>query len=79
MVVSYNIQSHSKAIEYFYRYHLYSSKYLAYKDWKLVVEKIRLRDGKPLTGNDILEIDKLKGQFNNKRTQFDFSHLDSIV
>lgn len=79
MVVSHNIQSHTKVIEYFDRYPLYSSKYLAYKDWRHVVQEIILRAGKPLTVEDILEIEKIKAQFNKKRTQFDFSHLDSIV
>ncbi len=79
MVVSHNIQSHTKVIEYFDRYPLYSSKYLAYKDWRHVVQEIILRAGKPLTVEDILEIEKIKAQFNKKRTQFDFSHLDSMV
>lgn len=78
MVISHNIQSHFKVIEYFDRYPLYSSKYLAYKDWRYVVEQIRLREGKPLTAEGILEIEKIKSQFNKKRTEFDFSHLDSL-
>jgi hypothetical protein len=32
MVVSHNIESHKKVIEYFETFSLYSSKYLAYKD-----------------------------------------------
>lgn len=78
-VVSHNIQSHQKVIEYFDRYPLYSSKYLAYKDWRHVVQQIILRAGKPLTAEGILEIEKIKAQFNKKRSQFDFSHLNSIV
>lgn len=78
-VISHNIQSHIKVIDYFDRYPLYSSKYLAYKDWKYIVQQIILRAGKPLTVKDIFEIEKIKAQFNKKRTQFDFSHLDSIV
>lgn len=78
IVISHNIQSHFKVIEYFDRYPLYSSKYLAYKDWKYVVEQIRLRKGKPLTAEGILEIEKIKAQFNKKRTKFDFSHLDLL-
>lgn len=58
---------------------MYSSKYLAYKDWKYVVEQIRLRDGKPLTAENILDIQNIKAQFNNNRKKYDFSHLDSIV
>ena len=79
MVVSHNIQSHIKAIEYFDRYPLYSSKYLAYKDWRHVIQQIILRGGKPLTAEGVLDIEKIKAQFNKKRTQFDFTHLDSIV
>jgi LAGLIDADG endonuclease len=79
MVVSHNMESHTKVIEYFDCYPLYSSKYLAYKDWKYVVEQIKLRDGKPLTIDNILEIEKIKAQFNKKRIEFDFSHLDSII
>lgn len=79
MVMSHNMQSHVKTIEYFDRYPLYSSKYLAYKDWKHVVEQIQKRAGKPLTSENILEIQRIKAQFNQKRTTFNFSHLDSIV
>jgi len=78
MVIAHSSESHQKTIEYFDRYPLYSSKYLAYKDWKYVVEQIKLRDGKPLTAENILEIQKIKAQFNNNRKVFDFSHLDRL-
>ena len=79
MVIAHNAISHQKVIEYFDRYPLLSSKYLAYKDWKYVVKQIQSRKGKPLTAEDILEIQKIKNQFNKKRINFDFSHLESIV
>ena len=60
MVIAHNAISHQKVIEYFDRYPLLSSKYLAYKDWKYVVEQIRLREGKPLTAENVLEIKKIK-------------------
>jgi hypothetical protein len=44
-----------------------------------VVELIRLRAGKPLTQEEILEVERIKAQFNNKRKSFDFSHLESII
>ena len=78
MVISHSSESHKKTIEYFSRYPLYSSKYLAYKDWKYVVEKNQLRNGKPLTDEDIKDIQKIKDQFNNNRKEFDFSHLNTI-
>ena len=80
MVISHSAESHLKVIEYFDRYPLYSSKYLAYKDWKYVVEQIKLRDGKPLTVENIKEIQKIKDQFNNNRKEFHnlLPHLDTI-
>ena len=79
IVISHSIKNHTKVIEYFNRYPLYSSKYLAYKDWKYVVEQLILRGGKPLLPAQILEIVSIKAQFNKNRIIFDFSHLDSIV
>lgn len=78
MIISHSSESHKKAFEYFDRYPLYSSKYLAYKDWRYVVEQIKLRNGKPLTAENIKEIQKIKDQFNNKHKEFDFSHLETI-
>ena len=78
MVISHNSESHKKTIEYFDRYPLYSSKHLAYKDWKYIVEQIQLRNGKPLTAENIKEIQKIKDQFNNNRKEFYFTHLDTI-
>lgn len=78
-VISYSLESHERTIEYFERYPLYSSKYLAYKDWKYVIEQIKLREGKPLTIENIKEIQKIKDQFNSKRIVFDFSHLEKII
>lgn len=78
MIISHNSESHKKTIEYFDRYPLYSSKHLAYKDWKYIVEQIQLRSGKPLTAENIKEIQKIKDQFNNNRKEFYFTHLDTI-
>lgn len=79
MVISHSTASHAKVISYFDRFPLYSSKYLAYKDWSYVVEQIRLRAGKVLTQKEISEVETIKAQFNNKRKSFDFSHLDNLT
>ena len=79
MVISHSAASHAKVINYFDRFPLYSSKYLAYKDWSYVVEQAKLRAGKVLTPREISEVETIKAQFNNKRKSFDFSHLDSLV
>ena len=78
MVISHSAASHAKVISYFNRFPLYSSKYLAYKDWSYVVEQAGLRAGKVLTQKEILEVETIKAQFNSKRKSFDFSHLDSL-
>ena len=79
MVISHNAASHVKVINYFNRFPLYSSKYLAYKDWSYLIEQTRLRAGKVLTKEEISEVEAIKAQFNNKRTSFDFSHLDTLI
>ena len=78
MVISHNIQSHVKIINYFDRFPLYSYKYLAYKDWKYIVQLLIKREGKTLTKEEILEVEKIKAKFNNKRILFNFTHLDSL-
>lgn len=78
ILISHNINSHQKTIDYFDKFPLYSSKYLAYKDWRHVVSKIISRNGSPLSQEDIKEIEKIKSQFNSKRTLFDFTHLENL-
>lgn len=78
-VMSHSAASHAKVISYFDRFPLYSSKYLAYKDWCFVVEQTRLRAGKALTQKEISEVEMIKAQFNSKRKSFDFSHLEKII
>ena len=79
MVISHSAANHALVIDYFDRFPLYSSKYLAYKDWCLVVEQTRLRAGKVLTPEEISKVETIKAQFNSKRKSFDFSHLDSLI
>lgn len=79
IVISHNLESHKKVIKYFNEFPLYSSKYLAYKDWSYLVNKIILRNKNPLTLEDIKEIEKIKDQFNSKRTHFDFTHLNTFI
>jgi hypothetical protein len=76
MVVAHNFRSHDIVRNYFDRFPLYSSKYLAYKDWCIVQD---LHWGKSLSKEDIDKIKAIKAQFNSKRKVFDFSHLDSLT
>jgi hypothetical protein len=52
---------------------------LAFKDWSHVVELSKLRAGKNITTEEILEVKKIKEQFNSKRKSFDFSHLENLI
>lgn len=79
MVISHSAASHANVISYFNRFPLYSSKYLAYKNWSYVIEKTRVRAGKVLTQKEISEVEAIKAQFNSKRKSFDFSHLDTLT
>lgn len=77
MVIAHSSISHAKVRAYFDRFPLYSSKYLAYKDWKRV-QGIRA-SADTLTKEQINEVEYIKSQFNSKRKTFDFSHLDNLT
>jgi len=74
MAVAHNSRSHEIVRKYFDRFPLYSSKYLAYKDWCLVQD---LHRGN-LTKEKLDKIKIIKNNFNSKRKVYDFSHLDSL-
>jgi hypothetical protein len=76
MVIAHSTKSHEIVRSYFDKFPLYSSKYLAYKDWCRVQD---MRKGKNITKEDVIEIKSIKAQFNSKRKHFDFSHLDSLI
>ena len=76
LAIAHNSKSHEIVRKYFDNYPLYSSKYLAYKDWCLVQD---LHIGKSLSNNDLIKIKDIKAQFNNKRNKFDFSHLNNLT
>ena len=76
MAIAHNSISHEIVRKYFDSYPLYSSKYLAYKDWCLVQD---LHKGKSLSKEDLMKIKEIKAQFNNKRNKFDFSHLNNLT
>lgn len=77
MVIAHSSISHAKVRAYFDRFPLYSSKHLAYKDWKRV-QDIRA-NADTFTKEQINEVEYIKSQFNSKRKTFDFSHLDSLT
>src|SRR3979490_159006 len=61
-------------LEYFSVHPLFSSKYLDYKDWETAAKYTLNREQ-----YDKLEIiDSLKSQMNNKRTKFNWDHLENL-
>ena len=74
VAVAHNSRSHEILRNYFYNYPLYSSKYLAYKDWCLVQD---LHRGS-LSKDNLERIKAIKNEFNTKKKVFDFSHLNSL-
>ncbi len=77
MVIAHSSLSHTKVRTYFDRFPLYSSKYLAYKDWAYV-QNLRVSGG-ALTSEQIAEVLFIKSQFNSKRKVYNFSHLESLT
>ena len=62
------LASNEKLISYLDQYSLYSSKYLNFKDWKRVVEIIKKKEHKTITGKDQIKL--IKDKMNSKRTEF---------
>lgn len=76
MVISHNKTSHEQIRKYFDRFPLYSSKYLAYKDW-CKVQDLQLE--KKLTKDYIEECQEIKSKFNSKSKIFNWDHLKNLI
>lgn len=76
MVISHNKTSHEQIRKYFDSFPLYSSKYLAYKDW-CKVQDLQLE--KKLTKDYIEECQEIKSKFNSKRKIFNWEHLKNLI
>jgi len=77
MVIAHSSISHAKVRAYFDRFPLYSSKYLAYKDWCHVQDVRASAD--ILTKEQIRDVEYTKSQFNSKRKIYDFTHLENLT
>jgi len=71
-----NLDNNLILINYLEEYPLFSSKYLNYKDWLLVINIIKNKNHKTNIGkSQILDI---KNGMNNKRTKFIWDHLKNF-
>ncbi len=75
MAIAHNSTSHVIVRNYFDRFPLLSSKYLAYKDWCIVQDLTKQK----LTKENLHKINAIKNQFNSKRIIYDFSHVDKLT
>lgn len=76
MVIAHNKFSHDKIRSYFNNFPLFSSKKLAFDDWCIVQNICNFN--KNLTLNNFEQINKIKLNFNNKRTVFNWDHLEFL-
>lgn len=77
MVIAHSSISHLKVRAYFDRFPMYSSKYLAYKDWCHVQDVRASAD--ILSKEQIRHVKHIKSQFNSKRLIYDFTHLENLT
>jgi hypothetical protein len=75
MVIAHSSLSHTKIKAYFYRFPLYYSKYLAYKDWAYVGD-LRV-SGVFWLVNKLQKFFFIKLKFNKK--VYNFSHIESLT
>lgn len=73
IAIAHNSRSQEIVRDYFNKFPLFSSKYLAYKDW------CKVQDLQKLSKYNLEDIKRIKAEFNNKRIVFDFSHLDKFT
>jgi hypothetical protein len=63
-------------IEYLDRFPLYSSKFLNYKDWIKVINYFKIKEH--TKAESIKEIIIIKSKMNDKRTEFNWDHLQNF-
>lgn len=71
-----NRKSLQIVLDYFERFPLYSFKYLDYQNWAEAAKLILTN--KHYSNEGIVEIDSLKNSMNNKRTYFNWEHLNNL-
>nr|QJQ35170.1 LAGLIDADG endonuclease [Fusarium napiforme]QJQ35196.1 LAGLIDADG endonuclease [Fusarium ramigenum] len=71
-----NVDSNYILVEYLEKYPLFSSKYLNYKDWIKVLSYFKAKSH--TKSESIKVIVEIKAQMNNKRTEFNWDHLNNF-
>jgi hypothetical protein len=71
-----NVDSNFILVQYLEQYPLFSSKYLNYKDWIIVLSYFKAKSH--TKSESIKAIVEIKAQMNNKRTEFNWDHLNNL-
>ena len=71
-----NLSSNLVLIKYLEKYPLFSSKYLNYKDWRKVLLYFEAK--KHTESESIKAIIEIKSKMNNKRTEFNWDHMNNF-
>lgn len=71
-----SLSSNYILVDYLEKYPLFSSKYLNYKDWLKVLAYFEAKTNTKT--ESIKDIVKIKLQMNNKRTEFNWDHLNNF-
>ena len=70
------LENNLKVVSYLEKFKLYSSKYLNYLDWLLVLNIIKNKKHKTLEGKDKIRL--IRDGMNSKRTHFNWDHLQNF-
>ena len=63
-------------INYLEKYPLFSSKYLNYIDFRCIVDMIKNKEHKTILGKEKIQV--IKSGMNNRRTEFNWNHLQKF-
>lgn len=63
-------------LDYFYKYNMYSSKYLDYKNWAIAAQLLLDNSAYKIDNKEYIYL--LKNSMNSKRIYFDWNHLSNL-
>ena len=69
-------KSIERIMNYFERYRLYTSKYMEYKDWKIVAEMIL--KGEHYSEEGLRIVKEIKGRMNRNRKEYNWNYLKDL-
>lgn len=63
-------------IKYLDKYRLLTSKYMDYRDWRIIAE-LRM-EGKHYTEEGLAKVEEVRGRINRKREEYNWDHLKGL-